>query len=67
MATVICKMNDCAHRSKRPLRKWKFQNGAVCYGCTLDSVVVSKIFDPDGDIEATASIENMAHCAMYKG
>jgi len=27
---------------------------------------VSRIFDPDGDVEAMAGIENMARCADYE-
>lgn len=66
MAKVICNMTDCVHRSKRPLRKWRYKSGARCYGCTLETVSVSKVFDPDGDIEATAGIENTARCSCYE-
>lgn len=67
MAKVICSMTDCVHRSKRPMRKWKYTNGAKCHGCTLDFVTVSRVFDTDGDIEALAGSENMAHCDHYEG
>lgn len=66
MARVICNMTDCVHRSKRPLRKWRYKNGVRCYGCTLETIGVSRIFDPDGDVEAMAGIENMARCADYE-
>ena len=66
MARVICNMTDCVHRSKRPLRKWKYNSGAKCYGCTLEAVSVNKVFDPDGDIEAVAGIENTACCGQYE-
>lgn len=66
MATVICGMVDCVHRSKRPLRKWKYSSGAKCYGCGLDTAMVSKVYDPDGDIEAVGGREIMAHCSSYE-
>lgn len=59
-------MTDCVHRSKRPLRKWRYNNGARCYGCTLETIGVSKVFDPDGEAEAVMGAENMAHCADYE-
>lgn len=66
MAKVICNMTDCVHRSKRPMRKWRYKNGARCYGCTLETVSVGKVFDPDSAIEAVAGIENMTRCADYE-
>lgn len=66
MANLICKMEDCKHRSKRPLKKWRNQDGSRCYGCSLRYTVVTEVFDADGDIEAIAGRENMAHCANYE-
>ncbi len=66
MAKVICKMVDCVHRSKRPMRKWRYQDGSLCYGCSLDVASVTRISDLDGDIEAVGGPEIMAHCSDYK-
>lgn len=66
MAVLICNMNDCKHRSKRPLRSWKNKSGGKCNGCAREFVVVTKVFDPDGDIEAVAGKESMAVCAFYE-
>ncbi len=67
MATVLmCDMKDCVHRSKRKLRSWKGCAGQPCYGCTRPYVSIMQIFDPDGDIEAKAGKENMAHCPHYE-
>lgn len=65
MATIVCKMN-CKHRSRRPLRKWRGTDGSDLYGCTRKTVVISRIFDFDGDIFTVAGEENMAHCAFYE-
>lgn len=65
MAIIICKMN-CKHRSRRPLRKWRGTDGSELYGCTRKTVVISRIFDFDGDILSVAGEENMAHCAFYE-
>lgn len=67
MSGLICNMSDCVHRSKYPSRKWCGKgDGSKRYGCKLDCVVVSRTFDFDGDIEAVAGRENMAHCAFYE-
>lgn len=66
MAVLICDMKDCKHRSKHPLRSWETQSGSKCYGCARKFAVVTMVFDPDGDIEATAGKENMAICAFYE-
>ncbi len=66
MATVICDMLDCKHRSRRKLKTWRNRNGAPCYGCSLDAVVVGRVFDLDGDIEAVSGKENMAICKNYE-
>lgn len=66
MAVLMCNMNDCKHRSKRPLRYWKNKSGGKCYGCAREFVVVTMVFDPDGDIEAVAGKESMATCAFYE-
>ena len=65
MADLICSM-ACKHRSKRPLRKYRNKNGSPCYGCCLEYVHISRVFDLDGDICAVAGEENMAHCAFYE-
>lgn len=65
MADLICSM-PCKHRSKRPLRKWKNKDGSPCYGCRLEYVKISRVFDLDGDIFAVAGEENMAHCIFYE-
>ena len=65
MAKVICNM-DCKHRSNRPLRTYRSRDGKKCYGCTLDAISVTRIFDIDGDIESMISEDNMAHCADYE-
>ena len=64
MAVLICDA-PCVHRSKRALRSWKRKVGGKCYGCSLDAVVVSRVFDPDGDITAVAGIENTAVCSRF--
>lgn len=65
MAVVTCTMN-CIHRSKRPLRKWKRQSGEKCYGCILETITISRIWDPDGDAHCLLGEEGMARCANYK-
>lgn len=67
MADLICLMCDCKHKSKRPLRKWvKKHDKEKVYGCARKYITISRIFDMDGDIEAVAGVENMAHCAFYE-
>lgn len=66
MATLICDIEDCVHRSKRPLRKWHYRDGRKCYGCRLESVVINRIFDMDGEAEEIFGRENTAICANYK-
>ena len=66
MAKVICNMGSCVHRSKRPLKKWRYQNGSPCYGCKLETIGITRISDPDGDCRATISEGNMAHCSCYE-
>ena len=65
MAKVICNMN-CKHRSKKPLRTYKYKSGDRCYGCTLDAICVSRIIDPDDYVVEVVDEENMAHCAYYE-
>lgn len=65
MAVLICDA-PCEHRSKRALRSWKRKAGGKCYGCSLDAVVISRVFDPDGDITAVAGVENTAVCSRFK-
>lgn len=66
MAKVVCDMRDCTHRSRRPMRKWRYKDGRPCYGCKLETVGISPIFDPDGECEAAFGRENMAHCSNYE-
>ena len=35
MANVICDMEDCIHRSNKPMRNYIKKNGKYCYKCTL--------------------------------
>ena len=65
MAKVICGMN-CKHRSKKPLRTYKYKSGDKCYGCTLDAIPVSRISDPDEYVVEAVGEENMAHCLCYE-
>ena len=65
IAKVICNMN-CKHRSKKPLRTYKYKSGDRCYGCTLDAISVSRIFDPDDYVIEVVGEENMAHCLCYE-
>lgn len=66
VADLICNMNDCKYRSRRPLRKWRNTDKSPCYGCTQRFVVITRVFDPDGDIETVGGTENMAHCCFYE-
>ena len=66
MATVICTMTDCVHRSKRKLKRWQFKSGQPCYGCKLESITISEIFDPDRYVEQIISKEDMARCCFYE-
>lgn len=66
MATVICFVPDCKHRSKRPLKKWRLKSGERCYGCTLEVTAVAETFDPDGDIHAVGGPDVHTHCANYE-
>lgn len=67
MTSLICNMEDCVHRSKYPLRKWKRKHDdEKCYGCTLRYITISKIFDPDGDAEGVIGRGNMAACKFYE-
>ena len=65
MTNIICTMEDCVHRSTRPMRNLSDATGRPYYACQRRYVVISQVSDPDGDIEATAGIENMAHCACF--
>ena len=49
MTDVICTMDDCVHRSKKAMRKYKMIDGSKCYKCTLDIILV---------IDEVAVIEN---------
>lgn len=49
MTTLICDVEDCKHRSKRPLRSFENNDGTKVYGCTLDYITIKEIFDCDGD------------------
>ncbi len=66
MAKIICSMEDCIHRSKRPMQKWKYKSGMPCYGCSLEMVGVSRIPDPEGLIESVGGYEALAHCDQYE-
>lgn len=65
MAKVICQMN-CKHRSKRPMRNYKFKSGGRCYGCTLDAITILRIFDPDDYVVHAVGEENMGSCIHYE-
>lgn len=65
MAKVICSMN-CKHRSKRPMRKYKYKSGNLCYGCTLDAVSISRILDPDNYVVQVIDEKEMARCLHYE-
>lgn len=65
MAKVICSMN-CKYRSKRPLRNYRYKSGERCYGCVLDVINISRMFDPDLYIVEVVGEENMARCSKYE-
>ena len=66
MAKVICNMVYCKHRSKRPMRSYVKKSGEKCYGCMLDAIDISRIFDPDGEAEMVLGEKNMAQCLYYE-
>lgn len=49
MTTVICTVENCPYKSKKPLKKYKMENGGNCYQCKLDMIIISNLFDPDGE------------------
>lgn len=49
MTTVICNVEKCPYRSKRPSRKYTTSDGKNLYVCGLDMIVISNLFDPDGE------------------
>lgn len=65
MTKIICDMEKCKHRSKKPLRSYTTKSGERCYGCTLDTIKISRIVDPDDYVVEVVSEENMAACAYY--
>ena len=62
MTVVACRM-DCKHRSKRPLRKYKYKDGSKCYACTLEGITITHNF---GEVKAVAGERNMAMCNNYE-
>lgn len=54
MTNVICLMEDCIHRSKKAMRKYKLKNGRSCHKCTLEFIAIhdetlnSEIFEVVG-------------------
>ncbi len=66
MAYVICDMDDCIHRSKRKLKNWIKKDGSNCYGCSLPVILISRILDSDGEVEAVVGKENTAICNHYQ-
>lgn len=66
MAKVICNMTKCKHRSKRPMRSYIKKSGEKCYGCKLDVINISRIFDPDEYVVEVVTEENMAACSNYE-
>ena len=63
MTDVICTMDDCVHRSKKAMRKYKMIDGSKCYKCTLDIILVID--------EATTETEELFNrefpcCARYE-
>lgn len=66
MAKVICNMTKCKHQSKRPMRSYIKKTGKKCYGCMLDKIDISRIFDPDGDVKMVLGETEMAHCLDYE-
>lgn len=65
MAKVICDMKKCKHRSKKPMRSFQKRSGKKCYGCMIDAVQITRIFDPDGDVREMLGETEMAHCLYY--
>ena len=65
MAKVVCNMN-CKHRSKHPMRKYRKKDGSKCYGCTLDAISISRIFDPDNYVIQVIGEQDMARCSHYE-
>lgn len=65
MAKATCSMK-CKHRSKRPMQKYKRASGDPCYGCTLDTAVISRIVDPEDYIIQAIGEEEMARCLHYE-
>lgn len=47
MTDVICTMEDCIHRSKVPMRKFKMNNGKRCYKCTLEAIIIRDLGDSE--------------------
>lgn len=66
MAKVICNMVHCKHRSKRPMRSYRKKSGGKCYGCMLDAIDISRVFDPDDYAVLTVGEKNMAACIHYE-
>ena len=67
MTSLICNMENCIHRSKYPLRKWKRKyDDEKSDGCMRTYITISEIYDPDGDAEGLIGRENMAICAFYE-
>ena len=63
MTDIICSMEDCIHRSKRPMRKYKKRDGSECYKCTLDMVLVKE----EGDAETYELLgRDLPCCARYE-
>lgn len=65
MTKIICDMEKCKHRSKKPLRSYTIKSGERCYGCTLDAIEILRIMDPDDYVVEVVGEENMAACAYY--
>lgn len=64
MTDVICVMKDCKHRSKRPMKKYKMENGDKCYKCTLEAIVISdSTFD--SEVEELTD-QRMPCCNRYE-
>ena len=74
MAKLICDMHDCVHISKRPLRSCYFcgigwtnkVSGTKRYGGVRKNAAISRIFNPDGDIEAVTERVNKETCSFYE-
>ena len=65
MTKIICDMEKCKHRSKKPLRSYTRKSGEKCYGCTLDAISILRISDPDNYVVEVIDEKNMAACADY--